>query len=102
MKFDGAEVDGGVIRFSPATGLPVEGQIKAGRYCVENLPTGEMKVAITWVKPTGKQRESYGPGSPKVDVTEEVIPSIYNTKTGLSLNVTAGPNTKDYDLKKNK
>lgn len=102
VKFNGTDVDGGQIRFSPQTGVPVEGPIKAGRYNIEKVPIGDMKVSITWVKPTGKQRDSYGPGSPKVDITEEVIPPNYNTKTELSFVVAPGPNTKDFELKKGK
>jgi hypothetical protein len=103
VKLDGVDLEGGRIQFASAGGgLPVEGDIKGGKYEVAKVPTGEVKVSISWVRPTGKKRDSYGPGSEKVDITEESIPSIYNTNTELRLTVTTGSNSKDFDLKKAK
>ncbi len=98
VTLNGADLDGGRIRFLPAAGAPADAEIKAGQYTIQ-LPPGECRVEITYPKVTGKRKAYDTPDSPMVDITEESVPAIYNSKTELKYTVTAGVNTKDFELK---
>jgi len=99
-------VDNGGIAFIPV-GDPegserpcATGQIRAGRYDLDDRRgpnPGKYRVEITWKKQTGKKVPGEG-GYPK-DETEQVIPPKYNTQSELIVEIHAGHNTFDIDLK---
>lgn len=101
ITLDGAPLENGLVRFSPTKGAaPAAGEIKGGRYSL-NVASGEARVEITSTKVTGKRKAYNTPDSPMVDITKEAIPEKYNTKSELKHTVTAGPNSKDFELKGN-
>lgn len=98
VKLDGALVERGLVRLSPAgKGAPVGGEIKSGRYELV-APAGEYRVEITAPRVVGRRKAYDTPDSPEVDVTEEGIPDHYNAKTELRIEVKPGPNSRDFDL----
>ncbi|WP_437224315.1 hypothetical protein SH661x_003576 [Planctomicrobium sp. SH661] len=105
VSLDGAPVENGTIRFLAENGPTAGGTITAGKY--EIPPTlgpmvGKNKVEIRAEKKTGKQIPvgSPAPAGTMMDETVESIPDQYNTKSTLTVDVVAGKNTKDFDLKK--
>ena len=101
ITLDGAPLENGLVRFSPTKGeAPAAGEIKGGRYSL-NVASGEARVEITSTKVTGKRKAYNTPDSPLVEITKEAVPEKYNAKSELKHTVTAGPNTKDFELKGN-
>ncbi len=101
VKLDGKEIDGGSILFTAVDGsTPVSGgPIQAGRYAVRAY-RGKMQVKINFAKVVGK-RALYGDDAkaPTKAVVTELIPARYNDETTLEIDVKAGVNEKDFDLK---
>jgi hypothetical protein len=98
LTLDGQPVKTGVIRFVPADGLTAtaDAVIADGKFTA-NVPPGEKRVEISAPKVVGKRRMM--PESPEVEITEELLPARYNVKTELTLTVTAGNQSKDFELK---
>src|SRR5262249_6264834 len=95
VEVDGKAVDLGTITFSSADETkapPVTAEIKNGKYQI-NTVAGKKFVGISAFKITGERKESDAPNSPMVPISQEII-----TRTGLTLEVTAGANTKDWKL----
>ena len=105
VTLDGAPVDGGAIRFTPAgeegTAASVGAQIVGGKYAISGkaLAPGSYRVDINWKKPTGRKVPTPGDPGTTVDETAEAIPPIYNARSTLKANITSGSNTQDFDLK---
>ena len=101
VTLNGADVDGGKIRFIPTGGgAPAEATITGGRYTIQVVP-GEARVEIVWPKPKAggaKKPPTAGPGGPPEE-TEEAVPANYNTRSELKHTVTDGTATKDFELK---
>jgi hypothetical protein len=88
-----------VIRFEPTDGQgnSAESFITAGKFSVQLTP-GTYKASITWSKKTGKVRQGVaGPGS-GVEVSEQVIPTKYNTRTELRAEVTSQKTRHDFAI----
>jgi hypothetical protein len=105
VTFDGQPVEQGAITFEPASGAgpSAGGTIQSSRYKVnaEGVTPGEMIVRISAVRPTGKKVEA-GPPEPPGKMVDEVrpyIPAMYNEKSRLTVQVTAGKVTQDFTLK---
>ena len=102
VTLDGQPLPTGIIRFVPADGgtSTADGQIKDGRFSV-SAPPGEKRVSISAQKVIGK-KASQMPGSPMLDVTEEIVPARFNVQTTLTYTVTVDSQQKDFDLKSGK
>jgi len=105
VTFGGQPVDGGAITLMPTGGKDVAtgARIVGGKYVVkgkaDKLTPGTYKVQIHWLKPTGKKVKSTGDPNEMVEETEEVIPMEYNVNSKLSVEIKAGSNTQNFDLK---
>jgi hypothetical protein len=97
VTFGGEPLKSGIVKFIPADGrtATADSMIKDGEYTAA-VPPGEKRVEITSPKVVGKRRMM--PESPEIDIVEELLPAKYNTKTELTYSVTAGSQTKDFEL----
>jgi len=106
VKLDGAPMKSGMIQFMPTeTGDSTTGAagIADGKYAIptsEGLVPGSYQVSVTSdPTPSAGQPTSLMPGDP-LPPPKETIPSMYNSKTTLTAEVTKeGPNTFNFDLK---
>lgn len=104
VTLDGAPIDGGRIMFIAADkkkGANAVADIVAGKYAVplaKGPSIGTHRVEILWYKKTGRQKVGSDPPN-LVDETEQVIPTQYNTKSGVNEEIKSGANTFNYDLK---
>ena len=100
VTVDGAPAERGGLTFIPADGKsPTAGcEIVGGKYSAK-VPPGTAKVQVRVPKVTGKKKMYNTPDSPFQDVLTEVLPAKYNEQTELTLDVKAGKNEKDWDLK---
>ena len=106
VTLDGAPVDGGAIRFTPAggegTATSVGAQIVGGKYAIggrQALAPGSYRVDINWKKPTGRKVPTPGDPGTTTDETAEAIPPTYNSNSTLKADITSGANTVNFDLK---
>lgn len=105
VKLDGEPVDRGTITFISEDGknVSVSGPINQGQYKISsyNGPViGSNKVELRSEKKTG--RSIAKPGSTTGEQVDEVVEGAaerYNTKSREKLEIKAGANTKDYDIK---
>src|SRR5947209_518235 len=98
VTLDGVPVDGGSIEFRPAEGPTAGCLIEAGKYSAE-VPAGISEVQIIWARPTGKKRRAFPDDkSPFIVETREAIPSKYNQKSTLTIDVKPGKNEKNFEL----
>jgi hypothetical protein len=99
VTLDGKAVERGDVRFVPTDGLtPTSGgQIKDGKYMAK-VPVGAMRVEITAPKVVSKRKLFDTKDSAWDEITEEMMPARYNTKSQLTLTVESGVNSKDFDL----
>src|SRR5262245_15814682 len=95
VNIDGKSPDTGSIAFIPADGKSptAGGEIKDGKYTAR-VPVGTAKVEIRVPKIVGKKKLYNTPDSPVQPIMEEVLPSRYNDKTELTLDVKSGRNAK--------
>jgi hypothetical protein len=102
VNFDGKPVEDGAINFFPTDGKsPTAGDvIKDGKYSINKVPVGNMKVTISGSKVVGKKKVYNTPESPEMPVTQELLPAKYNDKSELTFEVKRGANEKNWDLAK--
>jgi hypothetical protein len=100
VSVDGKPAEKGAITFIPTDGQAptAGGEIKAGRYTAR-VPLGKAKVEVRVPKVVGRKKIYDTPDSPVQDVLDEVLPKKYNDETTLLLEVKAGRNRKDWELK---
>lgn len=97
VTFDDAPIQSGTILFVKTEGgLVREGDIiKNGAFRV-SLPTGNYKIEVSARKVVGKTK-AVGVGDPvETELTEEMIPERYNTKTELTQEIKS--NTREVKL----
>jgi hypothetical protein len=103
VSFDGKPIETGTIEFYPADG---KGQtagtaIKDGKYEIPDASVGPMKVRVTSSVVVGKHKVYEGVAdSPYAEDVRQIIPKEYNTETTLQVDLKAGPNEHNFDLKK--
>jgi hypothetical protein len=100
VEVDGQPAANGAISFTPIDGnsAGTGGLIVDGRYTV-NANIGPSKVAINIPKVVGERKLYDTPDSPKMPVTEELLPPEYNDQTTLTFDVKPGPNEQNFSLK---
>lgn len=100
VTLDGTKLESGSVQFLSADGkLPSSAfVIKDGEYSGDAY-IGAMKVQISAEKVVGKKKVYDTPDSPVKDITKEMIPDRYNTKTELTAVVKPGQNAIDFPLK---
>ena len=95
----------GSITFTPlADGPSAGGTIDQGRYSVaraEGPAQGPYRVTIVAMRPTGRKLpDPEGPPGSLAEELQNVVPSRYNTRSELTVEVKAGGNTFDFDLER--
>ena len=97
---DGTPLDKGAITFTPIDGkAPTAGAtIEKGTYQTMT-PIGKMAVAISAPKIVGMKKLYPGPKSLEAPITAEALPAKYNEKSELNIDVKAGSNDANFDLK---
>ena len=103
VRLDGQPVKEGLIRFVPTDGQSTytEAPITDGKYSAA-VPQGDTRVEITADRVVRQEKMYDAPDSPLVDVKEPIIPEKYNTASELTYTVTAGTQTKNFDLEGDK
>ena len=108
VVFQDKPVMEGAIRFTPTDGTEGPGagaRIIEGNYEIANdgrLQEGVYRVSIAATRSTGKkiEREERREGESKmVDQIVQYIPRRYNRRTELRVELSAGENNHDFDLK---
>jgi hypothetical protein len=104
VTYDNQPVDGGGIAFIPAGEKQpaASGRITGGHYEIkrsDKLPAGKYTVQITWLKSTGKKVKNETDPGTEADELVQVIPLEYNVASKLSVDITSGSNTHNFDLK---
>jgi len=104
VNYDNQPVDNGGIAFYPeGTKEPAaSGRITNGRYEIkrtDKLVSGKYTVKITWMKGTGKKLKSENDPGTELEETAQVIPAEYNVASKLSVEMSSGSNTHNFDLK---
>jgi hypothetical protein len=106
ITVDGQPIDEGMISLEPADGLgpTTGGLIKEGKYALTGIAAatpGKKIVRIVGLRQTGKMIPA-GPPAPKGSMIPELIqcvPSQYNDKSGLQVDITPGKaNTHNFQL----
>ena len=99
VKLDGQPLKAGTMRFDAVDNrtASADASIVDGKYSATMLP-GEKRVLITSPKVVGKKKMYDTPDSPVYDITEELIPRRYNGESDLKQTVTAGSQTRDFEL----
>ncbi len=96
VTLDGAPLPSGSISFSPDGGGPGGGggTIKDGRFSIARdvgLPPGNYTVAINSSKPReDRTKPAQAGGGKAVDVAKELIPTKYNSKSTLKVEIKKG------------
>lgn len=101
VTLDGAPLEKGAIRLIPLDGKsPTAGEtIENGEFFIPSAPATAVKVEITAPKVVGKRKAYDTPDSPTIDVTKEMLPEKYNTRTELKSELVPGENELKFDLK---
>jgi hypothetical protein len=100
VTFDGQAIPNGSITFVKSDGTAREGAvIKDGNFQTRLAP-GRYKVEVNAQKVVSKRKQKGMSGEiEEVEVTEEMIPERYNSKTELSEEIKSGSHTIKLDLK---
>ena len=101
-KTAGQNVDDATITFVPTVGGQRQAAwatVKGGQYAIvakDGLGTGQFRVEIRALRATG---EKANPNEPTMIPAREVLPSKYNSKSELTVEIKPGQNTANFDLK---
>jgi hypothetical protein len=98
LKYNGQALDKGTITFYDKDNQARSSEIKDGKYEVTKVRGGTVKIAIVTPRP---MTMVMGGKSSTVPGAKVIIPDHYGDpeKSGLTLEVTRGDQTKDFDLK---
>ncbi len=110
VALDGAPVDRGSIRFTPATPTEGEQSLSAGAIIVngkfdipqeQGLPPGTYLLSVSSPDTSGKQVPySPGPGAPTIMVAPDQIPVSYNMESKHTIDLEAsGENYFEFDIR---
>jgi hypothetical protein len=100
VAVDGQPIDGGAITFTMTGGDATSWmtQIKEGKYALQNVKPGPMKVSIRRPVTVGKKKVYDGPDSAVKEVLREGLPARYSEKTELKVDVKPGVNVHNFEL----
>ena len=104
VTLDGRPVADGAITFVKTDGeLVREGAVIRDSKFQARVPPGKYKIEVNAQKVVGKTKERGKDGVlEEVDMTEELFPERYNTKTELTEEIKSGRNTMNLDLQSEK
>ena len=102
ITLDGLPLDDATITFVPLAGGQRHAAwttVKSGQYAIaakDGLGTGQFRVEIRALRATG---EKANPNEPTMIPAKEAVPSKYNSKSELAVEIRPGQNSADFDLK---
>src|SRR5438874_9840314 len=102
VTLDGSPLDDATITFVPTVGGQRQAAwttVKGGQYAIaakDGLGTGQFRVEIRALRATG---EKANPNEPTMIPAREILPSRYNSKSELAVEIKRGDNTADFELK---
>jgi len=101
LKYNGQALDKGTITFYDKDNQARSGEIKDGKYEVTKVRGGTVKIAIVTPRPMTMVPMVKGGKSSTVPGAKVIIPEHYGApeKSGLTMEVKRGDQTKDFDLK---
>jgi hypothetical protein len=101
VTYDGKLIQAGTITMIPqgGDGPTAAGRIADGKYSMKVAP-GKKQVRIEGFKILGQHHLRDNPDAPMVDIQEQIVPACYNTKTGLTCEITSGVLAYDLALEK--
>ena len=101
VKFNGEPIEKGSIVFVPSDGKgpTAGGEITNGQFSVL-VPPGPRRIEIRSSKVVGKRKAYDTPDSPTFDITEELIPPVYNSQSTLTKDIQMPRTRVDLDLKR--
>jgi hypothetical protein len=105
VTLDGQPVATGSVTFVKSEGgrLVREGAVIQNGSFRSGVPPGKYAIEVNGQKVVGKRKHLGLSGAEElVDVTEELFPAWYNTKTELTAEITSGANTLKLDLRSKK
>lgn len=108
VTYDGQPVTNGTIELFPAagnTGKPAGAEIIDGRYEMQRTlgpELGNYEVVILANRPSGRRVPADEGSSEMVDIPEQYIPAIYNTRTTLKAEVSGDQADLNFDLERPK
>jgi len=99
VTFEGQPVKDGSVTFVKSEGEVVrEGAVIRDGTFQASLPPGEYKIELNAQKVVSKRKQKGFDGKDEeVDITEELFPERYNTKTTLTKKINRGANTVKLD-----
>jgi len=100
VTLDGAPLAEGAVRFVPVAGdAPTSGANVAEGAFIAKVPFGQMRVEITAAKIVGTRKMYEGmDDSPLENIVEELIPTKYNVRSELTLDVKQGSQEASFQL----
>src|SRR5262245_3297796 len=104
VTLDGQPVATGTVTFVKSEGgLVREGAVIKGGSFQARVPPGRYKIEVNAQRVVGKRKQKGFSGeAEEVELTEELFPERYNTKTELSEEIKSGRNTVTLDLRSKK
>lgn len=106
VTYDGQPVSKGTLELFPAagnSGKPAGAEIVDGRYEMDRTlgpELGKYQVVILAKRPSGRKVPADEGSSELVDIPVQYIPSIYNTRSTLEVEVTGDQADLNFDLEK--
>ena len=103
VTLDGSPLNDATITFIPTTGGQRQAAwatINAGKYSISaasGLGLGQFRVEVRALRPMGDKMPSIDPTLPIP--AKEAVPSRYNSKSELAVEIKPGANTANFDLK---
>lgn len=99
VTLDGTPVEKGAVKFvRPSGGTPVVAVVASGKFETKLAP-GPYKVAVYATKAAGtRTQKSFDGKEMVIELTEEIIPEQYNSKSELTEEVKSGAHTVTLDL----
>jgi hypothetical protein len=104
VTLDDKPVSNGTVTFVRTEGgLVREGAVIRDGSFKASMPPGKYRVEVNGQKVVGKRKQKgFNGAEEEVDLTEEMFPEQYNTRSELSEEIKAGPNTVKLALKSKK
>jgi len=102
VKLDGAPLDEATITFLPTVGAQREAgwtMVQGGSYLIpaaSQLGTGQFRVEIRALRSGGSDKAAST--DPTLIAAKEIVPSKYNSKSELVVEIKPGKNVVDFEL----
>ena len=102
VSYEGKTVTNGSVTFTSTEGeLVREGAVITDGAFTAHMPPGKYKVELSASRPAGTRKQTGFDGNEEViQLTEELFPEYYNSKSELNETIKPGANNVTFNLKK--